>query len=261
MFLTRMVENKRAELKAKGDDFTLSKLRERLDTAPQLRSFKTALLGKNLGIIAEVKKASPSAGVLKDDFDPVEIALGYEKAGADAVSVLTDEEYFGGSLEHLAAIRDRCSVPLLRKDFIVDVRQVYESRAVGADAVLLISTILDDRELDDLMGTCEEIGMDALVEVHTDFDLHKALNTGASVIGINNRDLETFEVDMKVTEKLVSMIPKDKIVVSMSGIKERKDVVRLRQFDIDAILVGEAMMRSEDVKKTFEDLTGAKERR
>lgn len=261
MFLTRMVENKRAELNAKGNEFTLSRLRERLDAAPPVRSFKKAIEGRRLAVIAEVKKASPSAGVFAEEFDPVAIAVGYEKAGADAVSVLTDEKYFGGSIEHLTAIRERCSLPLLRKDFVVDVRQVYESRASGADAVLLISTILDNRELDDLMSACEEVGMDALVEVHTDLDLHKALQTGASTIGINNRDLDTFEVDLKVTETLAPLIPKDKIVVSMSGIKKRKDVVRLRQFDINAILVGEAMMRSGNVAKTFEDLIGTNERR
>ena len=256
MFLTRMVESKRAELKTKGIDFTLPRLRERLDTAPRARSLRKVLSKKGLSLITEVKKVSPSAGVLKDDFDPVEIALSYEAAGADAISVLTDTQYFGGSLEHLVAIREMCSVPLLRKDFLIDVRQVYESRAMGADAVLLISTILDSRELDDLMSACEEVGLDALVEVHTDYDLHKALETGASMIGINNRDLETFEVDLKVTEKIAPLIPKEKIVVSMSGIKEGKDVVRLKQFDIDAILVGEAMMRSGNVAKTLEELSG-----
>lgn len=211
------------------------------------RDFKAALQGPagNIAIIAEAKKASPSAGVIAASFDPFAIAQNYERLGADAISVLTDEPFFQGKLEYLADIRSAVAVPLLRKDFILEELQIAQSAAAGADAILLIVAALEQKQLVHLNEAAANYRLQVLVEVHTKEELDRALEADARIIGINNRDLATFSVDLAVTEKLSTQVPDDVLLVTESGIKNREDVARLRACGIDAILVGEALMRGE----------------
>ena len=211
------------------------------------RHFQSALQqgGDKVAVIAEVKKASPSAGIIARSFNPIEIAEDYELNGANAISVLTDTKFFSGDLEHLTDVRSAVSLPLLRKDFVLDEIQIVESVAKGADAILLIVAALDQSQLVDLLKVAAEHKVDALVEVHTEGELHRALDAGAKIVGINNRNLATFEVDLGVTEKLCREAPDDIVLVSESGIKTPNDVVRMKACGVDAILVGEALMRGE----------------
>src|SRR5438045_5954780 len=211
------------------------------------RDFRSALHRDDevFVVIAEIKKASPSAGVIAKSFDPVEIAKNYERAGANAISVLTDSKFFQGSLEHLENVRNVVSLPLLRKDFIWDRAQIAESAANGADAILLIVAALTQDQLVRLLKNAKEYRLDALVEVHSIDELQRALEAGAEIIGINNRNLTTFDVDLAVTEKHCSDVPDEIDLVSESGIKTPPDVARLRACGVDAVLVGEALMRGE----------------
>lgn len=197
-------------------------------------------------VIAEIKKASPSAGTIRENFQVDQIAASYETAGAACLSVLTDSEYFKGANEYLQQARDACSLPILRKDFMVNPWQVYESRVLGADCILLIVAALERKQLLEFDGLAREIGLDVLVEVHHQDELNDALATGASLIGVNNRNLHTFTTDLTVSERLYPMIPQDRTMVTESGIHSREDVVRLRRCGIQAFLVGEAFMRRED---------------
>ena len=207
-----------------------------------------------LALIAEVKKASPSAGVIAANFEPVEIARAYEAAGAHAISVLTDEQFFHGSLSYLSRIRKAVSLPCLRKDFILDELQIYEASVAGADAILLIVAALDQETLTRLYETAGMCQLDVLVEVHTAEELDRALDLGASVIGINNRNLTTFEVDLATTEELSEEVPEHVILVSESGLKSREDSTRAFNAGCNAILVGEALMRTGDVVKQAAEL-------
>ena len=213
------------------------------------RSLAEALTGdeKSLALIAEVKKASPSAGVIASNFDPVAIAQVYESAGANAISVLTDERYFQGELSYLTRVRRAVSLPVLRKDFIIDPVQIYEAVVAGADAILLIVAALEQSLLVDLLDVAHAHQLDVLVEVHDLPELERALDTNARIIGINNRNLKTFEVDLTTTKRLAQELPPDLILVSESGIKTREDAKKVRGWGADAILVGEALMRAEDV--------------
>ena len=209
------------------------------------RDFRSALqqADDKLAVIAEIKKASPSAGVIAESFDPVEIAKKYERDGANAISVLTDTKFFQGSLEYLKAVRNAVSLPLLRKDFIWDRAQLAESVATGADAILLIVAAVTQDQLVRLLKNAKEYRLEALVEVHSVDELQRALEAGAEIIGINNRDLTTFDVDLGVTEKICREVPDEIILVSESGIKTSHDVARVKACGADAILVGEALMR------------------
>jgi len=209
------------------------------------RGFRAALQRSDgkLAVIAEIKKASPSAGVIAPSFNPVAIANNYERAGADAISVLTDEQFFQGALSHLAEVRGAVSLPILRKDFILDEIQIAESAAAGANAILLIVAALEQKQLVDFVQAARNYRLDALVEVHTGEELARALQAGANIIGINNRDLATFDVDLSVTERLSEDVPDDVALVSESGIKSADDVARIKPCGVDAILVGEALMR------------------
>jgi indole-3-glycerol phosphate synthase len=211
------------------------------------RSFQSALQQDNekIAVIAEVKKASPSAGVIAQSFEPVQIARNYENAGASAISVLTDVKFFQGKLEDIVNVRGSVLLPVLRKDFILDEIQIAESVANRADAILLIVAALEQSLLVDLLKSTAEYKVDALVEVHTREELHRALEAGAKIIGINNRNLATFDVDLGVTESLCREVPDEVTLVSESGIKTSQDVARLKACGIDAILVGEALMRDE----------------
>ena len=207
-------------------------------------------------LIAEVKKASPSKGLIRPDFDPVEIAKTYEQAGASAISVLTDEKYFQGRLDYLKAVREAVGLPLLRKDFIIDPYQIYEARAAGADAILLIVAALSKSELSEFMILADELGMASLVEVHAAEELDIALETGVRIIGINNRNLQTFETKLETTLELAARVPPDKVLVSESGIFTRADVERLMEVGVDAILVGESLMREPDPGVKVKELLG-----
>ena len=211
------------------------------------RDFRAALQRSNekLAVVAEIKKASPSAGLIAKSFDPVEIANNYEHAGANAISVLTDSKFFQGSLEHLRNVRKAVSLPLLRKDFIWDRTQIAESAASGADAILLIVAALTQDQLVRLLKGAKEFRLDSLIEVHSVDELQRALEAGAEIVGINNRDLTTFDVDLTVTEKLCRDIPDEIILVSESGIKTPQDIARMKACGVDAVLVGEALMRGE----------------
>lgn len=210
-----------------------------------------------LGLIAEVKKASPSAGVIAAEFDPVQIARTYESAGAHAVSVLTDEQFFQGSLGFLSAIRTAISLPVLRKDFILHEAQIFEASCAGADAILLIVAALDQPQLEALYKTAADFLLDVLVEVHTLEELDRALDLDAKIIGINNRNLATFEVDLKTTEELAEEVPDGVILVSESGIKSAADTRRVLASGCNAILVGETLMRADDVHAAVGELLGA----
>jgi len=210
-------------------------------------------------IIAEVKKASPSKGIIREDFDPMVLGQAYEKGGADSLSILTEPHFFQGDKEYLGMVRRYTSIPLLRKDFIVDKYQLVEALAFGADYVLLIAMALTRKELKELINYTRHLGMEALVEIHDKKDLTKAIFSGADIIGINHRNLETFEMDMKLSEKLIPLIPKNKIIVAESGITDHEMVKELSSVGADAFLVGEHFMRQDDVTQAVKDLKYGKE--
>jgi indole-3-glycerol phosphate synthase len=223
-----------------------AELRELALQRNDYRSFQAALeKPDDLALIAEVKKASPSAGVIVEDFAPVEIAQNYARAGAEAISVLTDKRFFQGRLEYLTDIRGAVAVPLLRKDFVLDELQIIEAAAAGADAILLIVAALNDEQLLRLLDAAATYQLDALVEVHTLAELDRALETDAQVIGINNRNLATFEVDLAVTEQLSEQVPSGIVLVSESGIKTAADIARVKACGVNAVLIGEALMRAQ----------------
>ncbi len=224
---------------------------------PPPMDFASALQGDRIQLIAEVKKASPSKGIIRSDFNPVEIAQTYAGNGASAISVLTEAKYFQGSLYYVKDIREALGdkkLPLLRKDFLSDPYQIYESRAYGADALLLIVAILTPEKLEELLELSHELGMSCLVEVHNEAELEIALRSQAGIIGINNRDLSTFAVDITTTKRLRPLIPADRIVVSESGIKNRSDMVKLRQWGVDAVLIGESLMSAPDIAAKMKEL-------
>jgi indole-3-glycerol phosphate synthase len=209
-------------------------------------------------IIAEVKKASPSKGVIREDFDPLAIAQAYERGGANAISVLTEPHFFQGDLEYLAGIRRYVGTPLLRKDFIVSKYQILEALVYGADFILLIAKALSGKELKELLNYSRHLGMEALVEIHDKTDLTKAIFAGADIIGINHRNLETFEMDMELCHKLIPLIPNGKIIVAESGIYEHKQLEELHKIGVDAFLVGESFMRQDDIEGAIRTLKNGK---
>ncbi|MFC1988544.1 indole-3-glycerol phosphate synthase TrpC [Chloroflexota bacterium] len=257
MILDQIVADKLLELEARKHAFPISQLEK--DASRQLLplDFTSALRGEGVRLIAEVKRASPSKGLIRNNFDPVEIALTYADNGASAISVLTEARYFQGSISYLTEIKAALGnnkVPLLRKDFLTDPYQIYESRAYGADALLLIVAILDAGKLDELLGLSHQFKMSCLVEVHNEAELEIALNSRAKIIGINNRDLATFETDLTTTERLCSKIPKDRIIVSESGIKNRSDIERLAKCGVNTVLIGESLMAASDIGAKMEEL-------
>jgi len=255
--LDKIVATKREEVARAKEETPLTELDARLDGAPPVRDFFAALAEpREIGLIAEVKKASPSKGVIRENFHPVEIATTYETHGAACISVLTDEEYFQGSLAYLRAIRAAIELPVLRKDFIVDPYQVIEARAAGADAVLLIAECLDDDELQSLHDQIASLGMTPLVELYDPANLPRVLDAGARLIGVNNRNLHTFEVDIEHTLRMREQIPTDRAVVGESGIRTREDVERLQSAGVAAMLVGETLMREPDIGTAVDRLLG-----
>jgi len=234
---------------------TTADLKSRIRDREPVRDFYGAISsGTGLKLIAEIKQASPSQGLLRDRFDPAGIARIYEEEGAAAISVLTEERFFKGSLEYLGLVRKAVKSPLLRKDFVIDPYQIQEARAFDTDAVLLIAAILDDSRLLDFQSMARDLGMESLVEVHTEAERDRALKAGARLIGINNRDLATFKTDLETTFNLIRGIPDDRVVVSESGISRRKDVERLMESEADAVLIGETFMKSPDIRAKIREL-------
>jgi len=237
-------------------DEIAAKTRERLDKSLGLGDFgfEKALKSPGLRFICEVKKASPSKGIIAEDFPYLEIAKDYEAAGAAAISVLTEPEYFLGKNEYLAEIAEAVKIPVLRKDFIIDEYQIYEARFIGASAVLLIAALLDSEKLARFIKIADSLGLSSLVETHNETEVRTALSAGARVIGVNNRDLRTFEVDITLASRLRPLVPKDIVFVAESGIKTREDIVSLGE--VNAVLIGETLMRSSDKSKKLDELRG-----
>lgn len=255
--LDRIVATKRAEIAAAQVALPMTQLERELAAVPPPREFLAPLAAPGpIKLIAEVKKASPSRGVIRADFQPLEIARTYERHGAACISVLTDVGYFQGSLEYLRAIRSQAGIPVLRKDFIVDQYQLFEARAAGADAVLLIAECLDDEQLAGLHRQTLELGMTPLVEFYEPHHLPRVLDAGAKLIGVNNRDLRTFQVDLDHTIRMRDRIPPHCLVVGESGIRDRADVLRLEAAGVNAMLVGESLMRQEDIGSAVDRLLG-----
>lgn len=251
--LASIVHTKREEIRAL--QARRRELESALDGAPVPRGFRDALTSPgHVTLIAECKRRSPGAGDIRPGLDPVTLTMGYEEAGAGALSVLTDETYFGGDLDDLRAVRDRTSLPILRKDFTLHPLQVTEARAAGADAVLLIVRILSDADLSALHAEARSLGLDVLVEVHDEAELERAVALGADLVGINNRDLSTFTTDLDTTVRLLEGVPEDVVLVSESGIRTPDDVARLGRVGVDAVLVGETLLRGEDPTATARGL-------
>jgi indole-3-glycerol phosphate synthase len=256
VILDRIVADKIEELKDVKARLPQSEIKAMVAEGRPVSDFAAALINPDaVSIIAEVKKASPSKGLIRQDFDPVTIARTYEENGARAVSVLTEKKYFKGDIGYLKWISGSIGIPVLRKDFIFDEYQVYEARANGADAFLLIASILEKDQMEDLYLLGKELGMEAVAEAHDEDDLEKILDLTFKIIGINNRDLKSFEVNIKNTEYLIEEIPMDRIVVSESGISTRDDLKFLKSVGADAALIGEALMRETDFGKKLRELT------
>ena len=243
MILNRIVSKKKETLKLKNLD--IDKLKELVKEIKPRKSFYDAMKKEGLSIIGEVKKASPSKGIISHDFQPINVAKQYGQC-VDAISVLTEEDFFMGHVDYLKEIRNNVDLPLLRKDFIIEESMIYESKVIGASAILLIASILELDTLKKFLDTAHSIGLDALVEVHTKEELEKVLKTEAKIIGINNRNLNTFDVNLERTLELTKYIPKNKIIVSESGIDTKEDILKLNG-TMDAILVGESFMRTDNI--------------
>ncbi len=251
-----LLKKKEKVLLAK-QNFPEEDLKTKVQNLPPTRPFIEAInKPRQISLIAEIKKMSPSRQVIRQDFNLQEIAGIYQDVGVQAISVLTEEDYFGGNISYLSEVKNLVDAPLLRKDFILEPYQVYESRLFGADAILLIADLLTRDKLAQLMQIADELGLDYLVEVHDEKELKKVLNLKVPLIGINNRNLHTLEVDFKITEKLFPLIPKDKVVVVESGIKNSQDVLFLKILGVHAVLIGEAFMEEKDLKKKVEEIMG-----
>ncbi|MCG8016904.1 MAG: indole-3-glycerol phosphate synthase TrpC [Candidatus Thiodiazotropha sp. 'RUGA'] len=248
--LKKIVARKQQEIADRLEKRSLQALQERLPESSAPRGFADAIAQRieagEAGVIAEIKRASPSKGVLREDFQPAEIAVSYQQGGAACLSVLTDIDFFQGSDDYLRQARAACSLPVIRKDFIIDPYQVYEARAIEADCILLIAACLDDAQLHSLNDLAHELGMDVLIEVHDEAELQRALAVENRLIGINNRNLRSFEVTLDTTLGLLDRIPEDRIVVTESGILDQQDVKQMRSHQVNAFLVGEAFMRADD---------------
>lgn len=253
-FLTKIRRLKKEEVADRKREIPLTELHSRIRDLPPARDFRGALNKTRIALIAEVKKSSPSAGVIAEEIDPGIIAMRYQEGGAAAVSVLTESRYFSGEIGHLKIVKEAVSIPVLRKDFIIDEYQIYESRVAGADAILLISELIDRERLETFLALSHQLGLACLVESHSRDELEKAIASGATILGINNRNLETLKVDLKTSIRLLPLIPRDRIRVAESGIKSTDDVRRLAGAGANAILVGEVLVRSEDPVQKIKEL-------
>lgn len=256
--LKKILARKAEEVAARIEQRSLSSLKETLEQAPPVRDFVDAIEHRidtgEAAVIAEVKKASPSKGVIREDFHPAQIAASYEQGGATCLSVLTDIDFFQGADAYLQQARGACSLPVLRKDFMIDPYQVYEARALGADCILLIVAALEDGLMQELAGTAAQLGMDVLVEVHDGDELQRAMALNTTLIGINNRDLRNFETRLETTLELLALIPDNRIVVTESGIHTPADVALMREHGVHSFLVGEAFMRAAEPGEKLAEL-------
>jgi indole-3-glycerol phosphate synthase len=255
VILDEIIRNKRVEVEAAKRSYPLELISSQIERAGYPKDFFEAInpYGK-VKIIAEIKRASPSKGILREDFDPVDIARSYSKGGASAISVLTDKKFFKGDLNYLRYVKNTVQVPLLRKDFIIDLYQVYEARLYGADAILLIAAVLDKKALTELLNLTHRLGMNAIVEVHNEGELESALMAEGRIIGINNRNLKTFDVSLEVSRRLAKLVPKGKIVISESGISNAEDIKRLGDDGIYVFLIGETFMKAPDPGRELDKL-------
>jgi indole-3-glycerol phosphate synthase len=257
MILSHIIEEKEKEVSGKKDKIPLTDLKSALAKFSVSRlDFKKAVSQEGMNLIAEIKKKSPSRGILRKDFKPVEIALDYAVSGAKALSVLTDGKFFGGDITIIMSIKKEVNLPVLEKDFIIDEYQIYEARLAGADAILLIADILSMDQLRRFTDISRQLGMDAVCEVHTEEDLAKALEINAQIIGINNRNLQDFEVDLQTTPRLIRHIPHGTITISESGIKSYEDVMYLKSLGVNAVLIGETFMTAGDIISKVREVMG-----
>lgn len=256
--LKKILARKREEIAACAAKVPLNELKQRIHNAPAVRGFvesiKQKIAAGDAAVISEIKKASPSKGVIREDFQPAEIAKSYAKGGAACLSVLTDIDFFQGADAYLVAAREACSLPVIRKDFIIDDYQVYEARVMGADCILLIVAALKDNQMQQLATLATKLGMDVLVEVHDENELRRALPLNLPLVGINNRNLRTFETSLATTIDMLKMIPKGRIVVTESGIHTAEDVALMRSHNVDTFLVGEAFMRADEPGEKLAEL-------
>jgi len=256
----KIIERKNEEISERSHSVSLAALEKLIQEQSTTRGFVNAIKNrvdqKKASVIAEIKKASPSKGVLRNDFNPAEIARSYEQHGAACLSVLTDKDFFQGGEDYLLQAREVTSIPVIRKDFIIDPYQVYEARAINADCILLIVAALDDVKLNELLDLANQLGMDVLMEVHDQEEMERALMTGAKLIGVNNRNLRTFEVSLNNTLDMLSMVPADRLLVTESGILAPADVKLMRDNNINTFLVGEAFMRAENPGAKLAELFG-----
>ena len=257
MILDEIVNNKLKEVARRKKEVPLAVLKSKLITSVPTRDFRKAISSSGrINIIAEIKKASPSAGVIIKDFSLEELARIYEKNGASALSILTDQKFFGGELRDLNKARKASSLPIMAKEFIADEYQIYEARTRGADAILLIARILEREKLKEYLDLASQLDLDCLVEIHTEEEWEKIKDLPIDIVGINNRNLANFKVDLKMSFNLVKKIPSDKIVVSESGISNKNDIYRLQEAGVDVFLIGEALLKSKDVGEKLRKLLG-----
>lgn len=256
-WLQQILENKRFEIAQRKQSLSPGTMRMKGERAEPAPPFEQALRAAPVGLIAEVKRRSPSAGVIREGFDPEEIVTAYQTAGAQAISVLMDEKYFGGGEREMRAVRKACRLPLLYKEFVIDEWQIWHARFMGASAVLLIVAAVDDATLKRFLAMCREARMEALVEVHDDTETRRAVDAGAKMIGVNNRDLKTFVTSLEVTEKVARRVPRSTLLVSESGIKTPDDVMRVRNAGAGAVLVGESLLRQADLTGAVRFLMGS----
>ena len=257
MILDDIITHKKKKIEQEKIEKPLRKIIEQLKSLSIERDFKKAIKPSDqLKIIAEVKKASPSKGIIRKDFDALTIAKIYDSNNVDAISVLTEEKFFQGKDEYLMLIKKHTKVPILRKDFIIDPYQIFQSKLLGADAILLIAAILSEQELNKYINIAQEIGLQCLVEVHNTKELTIVLSTQADIIGINNRDLNTFQTMLETTEQLIKLIPTDRTVISESGINTRMDMRYLRGIGVDGVLIGESLMRADSIADKLKELRG-----
>jgi indole-3-glycerol phosphate synthase len=256
--LKEIVSKKQERLALAKQAVLLEQLKEKISSLSPCRAFKEAISKpRQISLIAEIKKASPSCGIIRQDFNHLDIARVYQEAEVQAVSVVTEEDYFQGNISFINEVKAVIELPVLRKDFIFDPYQVYESRANGADAILLIADLLTKDQLIELIATADSLGLDYIVEVHAEKELKKILTLkNVPIIGINNRDLKTLEVDLKTTERLYTLVPKEKIVVVESGIKNRQDLLFLKVLGVNAVLIGQAFMEAENIRAKIEEIMG-----
>ena len=255
MILSKIIQEKRKEVEETKKRLLPKDLIEKVSKLYIKSAFKRNISrGHHINLIAELKKASPQKGIIRGNFNHVKIALTYQAQGASALSVLTDERFFDGRLEYLKDIKERVTVPILRKDFIIDEYQIYESALWGADAILLIADILTPEEMKRFLRLTKKLGMDALCEVHNEEDIQKSIEVGASIIGINNRDLHSFKVDLETTQRLIRFIPESKVRISESGIKTYEDVMFMKSLGVNAVLIGEAFMEADDIAAKMREI-------